>query len=56
MTTTYEANQTATTRPAPAEAAMIMSIMALLIIHTAAIVYAATYEPVCIPAIIEEIE
>ena len=46
-------SQTATTSPTRTEAAMIVSIMALLIINLAATIRAANYEPECMSAIIE---
>jgi hypothetical protein len=41
-------------KPRKPEAAMMLIIMAMLIINLAATIYAATYEPVCVPAIVED--
>lgn len=46
--------QTGITYPARAEVVMMLVIMALLILNLATTIYAATYEPVCVPAIMEE--
>lgn len=44
--------QAATTRPTRAEAAMMLVIMAMLITNIAATIWAATYEPTCMSAIV----
>jgi hypothetical protein len=48
----HELIQVATIRPARTEAAIMLTIVAMLIIQLAATIRAAYYEPGCVPAIV----
>lgn len=52
--TDFEVVQEVTTYPTRAEVAMMLIFMAYLTIILVATIYAATYEPMCISAIMEE--
>jgi hypothetical protein len=55
MNDRHETNE-ATTSPVGAEVAMMLIIMAMLMINLVATIYVASYEPVCMPAVMEDVE
>ncbi len=52
----YELTQTQTTHPARSERLVMLALIGLLLLNLAGLFRMATYEPDCVPAIIESEE